>query len=227
MNLYLFDMDDTLLNVQHVHKEAFETFFKEATGTDSSFQRMFGTEGEFGIPPGIERTTHNLIRHALNGRVPGIEIERSMQNAVDSMVYLYMSKVNPLFLHSNVPHVLDSLGEYGMVAMFTGGARKVTHAILQKTGIRSKFQHISTCDDAPTRNEIVAHAIKNASLGVKFDKIFVIGDDIADIEAAKANNAVAVGVAMGFSSKEELKQAGADIIIEDWKDSKWVMEKLK
>jgi phosphoglycolate phosphatase-like HAD superfamily hydrolase len=159
--------------------------------------------------------------------IPGEQIEKQMEEAIEMMVRLYLSRVNPLFVHSNVPVVIDKLSESGIIAVFTGGARNVTNTILKKAGIFEKFHHISTCDDAPTRNEIVKHAIEKASLGRKFDKVFVIGDSPEDIEAAKANNAIAVTLATSHYSKEELTEAGADIVFDDWKDTNWILEKLK
>lgn len=217
MNLYLFDVDHTMLDVDHIHAQAYEEMYESVYNIKHSLM----------LPSGEERTTHNIIRCALRDRIPGEEIEEQMEEAIELMVRLYLSRVNPLFVHSNVSHIVGKLSEKGVVGVFTGGARKVTHTILKNTKLYDKFHHISTCDDAPTRKEIVKHAIEKASLGRKFDKIFVIGDSPEDIEAAKANNAVAVAVALGHYTKEELQKAGADIIFENWKDTEWVLGQLE
>lgn len=217
MNLYLFDVDHTLLDVDHIHSQAFEEMY----------EKVFNIKHSLSLPQGQERTTYNIIRCALTGKIPGTEIEKQMNEAVETMVRLYMSRVNPLFVHSNIPHLVDRLGENGMVAVFTGGARSVTHAILKKTGLYGKFHHISTCDDAPTRRGIVKHAIEKASFGRKFDKVFVIGDSPEDIDAAKANNAIAVAVPKYMHTKEELIKAGADIVFDDWNDVEHILEQLK
>lgn len=217
MNLYLFDMDGTILNVDHIHEQAYERMYKD----------VYNIKHNLMLPPNEERTTHNILRCALKDRMPGEKIEEQMEDAIDHMVRLYHSRVNPLFVHSNIPHVLGKLNEEGMVAMFTGGARKVTNVILKKSNLHHHFNHISTCDDAPTRAEIVKHAIEKASLGRKFDKIFVIGDTPEDIKAAKKNKAISVAVPMSHYSKEQLLNHNPDIVIEDWKDTDHIMEQLK
>jgi beta-phosphoglucomutase-like phosphatase (HAD superfamily) len=217
MNLYLFDVDNTLLDVDHIHYQAYEEMYKN----------VFNVEHSLSLPEGQERTTYNIIRCALSGQVPGSKIEGQMKEAVESMVRLYFSRVNPLFVHSNAQNILDNLRVNHMVGVFTGGARNVTDAILKMSKLHDKFHHISTCDDAPTRKEIVAHAIEKASFGRKFDKIFVIGDSPDDIKAAKANNAIAVALPHYQHTKEELYKAGADIVFDDWKDTELVLEKLK
>lgn len=216
MNLYLFDVDHTLLDVDIIHEEAYKNMYRE----------FFSLDHSLSLPRGQERTTYNIIRCALSGKMPGSKIEEQMKDAVESMVRLYFSRVNPLFVHSNVGNVIDKLRQSHMVGVFTGGARNITNAILKKAKLYEKFHHISTCDDAPTRKGIVAHAIEKASLGRKFDKIFVIGDSPEDIDAAKANNAISVCVPLFRHAKEELLDAGADIVLDDWKDTEWVLEKL-
>jgi phosphoglycolate phosphatase-like HAD superfamily hydrolase len=44
--------------------------------------------------------------------------------------------------------------------------------------------------------------------------VFVVGDTPLDIEAAHAAGAVAVGVASGRYSAEQLREAGADYVLE-------------
>ena len=53
--------------------------------------------------------------------------------------------------------------------------------------------------------------------GVRFDarRVVVIGDTPHDIKGAHDNGAVAVGVATGGSSAEELTAAGADVVLAD------------
>ena len=217
MNLYLFDVDHTMLNIDHIHEQAFEEMYES----------VFNAKHSLSLPEGQERTTHNIIRCAMMGEVPGGEIEMKMKAAVETMVRMYMSRVNPLFVHSNVPHIVDKLAEFGMVGVFTGGAKAVTNTILKRSELHDKFHQISTCDDAPRRRGIVAHAIENASLGRKFDKIFVIGDSPDDIDAAKYNNAISVCVPFYKHGKQELLDFGADIVFDDWKDTAFILEKLK
>ena len=217
MNLYLFDVDHTMLDIDHIHKQAYSEMYES----------VFNVKHNLSLPQGEERTTYNIIRCKLANHVPGIEIERQMNAAVESMVRLYMTRVNPLFVHSNVDHILGKLNEKGVVGVFTGGSKNVTDVILKKTNLHRHFQQISTCDDAETRRNIVKHAIEKLSLRRKFDKIFVIGDSPDDIDAAKANNAIAVAVPNYQHTKEELLKAGADIVFDDWKDTEQVLGELK
>jgi phosphoglycolate phosphatase len=44
--------------------------------------------------------------------------------------------------------------------------------------------------------------------------VFVIGDTVHDIAAARANRAVAIGVATGTTPASALEAAGADLVLE-------------
>jgi phosphoglycolate phosphatase-like HAD superfamily hydrolase len=46
----------------------------------------------------------------------------------------------------------------------------------------------------------------------------VIGDTPHDISSAKANGAIAVGVATGSNPVDELRELGADLVFEDFSD---------
>jgi phosphoglycolate phosphatase-like HAD superfamily hydrolase len=46
----------------------------------------------------------------------------------------------------------------------------------------------------------------------------IIGDTPHDVSSAKANRAVAVGVATGSHSVEQLKESGADFVFQDFSD---------
>ncbi|HKZ46324.1 MAG TPA: HAD-IA family hydrolase, partial [Thermodesulfobacteriota bacterium] len=45
-----------------------------------------------------------------------------------------------------------------------------------------------------------------------------IGDSMIDIEAGKKAEVITIGAAYGFRGRQELKAAGADVIIEDIKE---------
>lgn len=53
-----------------------------------------------------------------------------------------------------------------------------------------------------------------ADFGVAAQDAVMIGDRHFDIEGAKANGVRAVGVTWGFGSREELREAGADVIVD-------------
>jgi phosphoglycolate phosphatase len=57
-----------------------------------------------------------------------------------------------------------------------------------------------------------------AKYGEPFDEVVVIGDTVRDVQAALANDAVAVGVATGTTSAADLSAAGAHAVLDSLAD---------
>jgi phosphoglycolate phosphatase len=59
---------------------------------------------------------------------------------------------------------------------------------------------------------MIARAL--ADFGVAAQDAAMVGDRHFDIEGAKANGVRAIGATWGFGSREELRDAGADVIVD-------------
>jgi phosphoglycolate phosphatase-like HAD superfamily hydrolase len=57
-------------------------------------------------------------------------------------------------------------------------------------------------------------------------EVYVFGDTVHDIEAARANNAIAVAVASGFTSEEALRAASPDFLFPNFSDWQGVVDAL-
>ena len=68
--------------------------------------------------------------------------------------------------------------------------------------------------------------IAKNQLGFNGDKIFVIGDTPRDVEAAQAYNLKTIAVATGMYSTQELRDCGADYVIENFKNKDKILEIL-
>ena len=66
---------------------------------------------------------------------------------------------------------------------------------------------------------IVGRAIERLGEGLPSAETVVIGDTPHDVSSAKASGAIAVGVATGGHSVEQLKESGADFVFQDF--SEW------
>jgi phosphoglycolate phosphatase-like HAD superfamily hydrolase len=80
------------------------------------------------------------------------------------------------------------------------------------------------------RPDLVAEAVRLAAAkhGGEFppDSVVVVGDTPHDVAAALHHGAVAVGVATGRSSDDELSEAGAHVVLEDLSDTAAVVDAL-
>jgi phosphoglycolate phosphatase-like HAD superfamily hydrolase len=103
----------------------------------------------------------------------------------------------------------------------TGNARAIAVTKLEALDLAEHidFEIGGYGEDGADRAVLVGLAIQRAErkYGVRFDprRVVVIGDTPHDIKGAHDNGAVAVGVATGGSSAEELTAAGADVVLAD------------
>lgn len=72
------------------------------------------------------------------------------------------------------------------------------------------------------KSEIIAYVLKEAGIQ-NTNRAIMVGDRKYDVEGAKANGLPAIGLLLGFGSKEELEEAGATAIAKDFKDLKKIL----
>jgi phosphoglycolate phosphatase len=109
-----------------------------------------------------------------------------------------------------VPETLDALKSRGYkLALCSNCARDYFEAVLLKTQTRSYFD-FAECygDDQLIKSQLVKKVMREKFPGLK---AAVIGDRIHDIDAARDNGALAVGVLYGYGKTEPQQ---ADITIE-------------
>lgn len=102
------------------------------------------------------------------------------------------------------------------VGYVTGHIENMGKILLEKSKLMPYFITGAYSTDKGDRITVVRNAINNfKKLGYSFEKqnIYVVGDSIHDVEAAKKLSLKAIGVATGFYSVEELEKAGADITV--------------
>ena len=75
-------------------------------------------------------------------------------------------------------------------------------------------------DTTEDRAEMIAQGIRAATRSIgRHGSVVVIGDTVHDITAAKANNAVAIGVLTGNVDEKTLSDAGADMVLPTLEDA--------
>ncbi len=98
------------------------------------------------------------------------------------------------------------------LGLATGNFREGAELKLSHYGLWRFFDDGAFGEDGEERAELVAAAISRMSDGggeLDRSAVYVIGDTVYDIEAAKANGAIAVAVNTGGTTADRLRAAGA------------------
>jgi phosphoglycolate phosphatase-like HAD superfamily hydrolase len=206
--LYLFDIDGTLINTGGAGSSAMRIAFAALWRIEDGFK-------------GVEfsgRTDRAIFRDAHAGT--GLETEFSADLRRFKRAY-YRRLVDTLracdgTVLQGVVGFLNRLheDERATVSLGTGNFRSSAAMKLRYYGIDGYFRHGGFGDSTEERALVIAQGIRAAQRAAgRHGTVFVIGDTVHDIAAAKANNAVAVGVATGPADEDALAKAGADIVL--------------
>jgi phosphoglycolate phosphatase len=133
-----------------------------------------------------------------------------------------------------VVELLDELGrlDHVLVGLLTGNAEHGAWAKLGHYGLADRFSFGGFGDHHTDRNDIAAAALAAAQREAaerwhdaarKLQGTMVVGDTISDVRCAKSIDAYAVGVATGSTSREELAENGADLVLADLSDCRPIL----
>jgi phosphoglycolate phosphatase-like HAD superfamily hydrolase len=207
--LFLFDIDGTLISTGGAGGAAMRSAFATIYGLDDAFSSIeFSGRSDFAI---IEDALRNagvsdeLFAEAMR------KFKRVYYRHLPSSLKQHQGRVLP-----GVEALLDQLGleTNATLALGTGNFRNSAGIKLKHYGIDHYFRGGGFGDRTGHRPTLIAQGIAAANRARgKHGTVFVIGDTVHDVAAAKANNAVAVAVATGTASQDELIAAGADVVL--------------
>ncbi len=132
-----------------------------------------------------------------------------------------------------VRHLLDTLAsrDDAYLALLTGNFRRGAEIKLRHFGLWDYFEGGAFGDDAHERNALLEAALTDIRTrgGPAFlaRDVVVIGDTPLDVAVATNGGARAVAVATGGHGEDELRRAGADVVLTDLADPERVIEALR
>lgn len=211
----LFDIDLTMIRTNGAGSGAMTETFKTMLGIDDGFANISFAG----------RTDRALLREALTncGRhdhdleafVPAFEAEYLPR------LTRHLGERGGVVL-PGVPETLAAVRAlpHTRMGLATGNFRSAAEIKLRYFDLWDHFLDGGFADDSELRHELVAAAVRRLEVHCPAPPscVIVIGDSVHDIAAATANGAVAVGVATGSASAEELQAAGADVVFADLTD---------
>lgn len=221
MRLILWDIDQTLLDLRGRAAGWYRHALYTVTGTELVHEPVFAGRTERFIATSV------LREHGISPSET--RIERMFTALVDAVA----AEAHTLHQRGRaLPGAHEALtavaaGRDAVQTLVTGNLQRVAEYKLAAFGLD---EHANTPlggfgDRSADRADVVAAAIDNVTrvYGVP-EPVVVFGDSPADLTAAHANGAVAVGVTTGFYDAEAL--AAADTVLPDLADTARVLEQL-
>ncbi|MCE5341296.1 MAG: HAD family hydrolase [Planctomycetaceae bacterium] len=197
----VFDLDGTLVNSLEDLADAANfalTYFGQPNHSVETLKAMIG-DG-----------TRTFISRALPADKQDL-IEQTLVKMRGKYIEICTNKTLP---YKGIKEVLDELKKRGIkMAVLTNKDQIMSERVV-KHFFYGYFQIImGTIDAVPLKPDPKAVLKMLKELDVKPSEALFVGDSNIDIKTAKAAGIIGIGVNWGFRSEEELRQAGANFII--------------
>ena len=202
----IFDNDGVLVDSEYLSCYALNVLFENMFGVDigSDYSKVLGTSDEYAIK-------YYLKKHSINKfDLENLKFEKSK-------IYFEIAK-NKLKTFPHLERLLLKLKDIMILAVASSGSHEKIKFSLDQIKFKNYFDYIFSTDDVSKGKpnpDLFLHTAKVMKL--KVGECVVIEDSINGIKAAKSANMDVIGFTSSFS-EEELKRAGADIVISSFEE---------
>lgn len=213
--IVLWDIDNTLLYTGGAGSLGMARAFLELYGIPDAFSRVeFSGRSDRAILADAMRV------HRIATDARGADIGRFCGSYLPHLDAA-LREVRGGRLMPGVAAALTALGRRSDViqGLGTGNFRRAGELKLRHFGIADHFPGMvgGFGEDSHDRHEVIRTGISRLAAGRK-TRVVIVGDTPHDVSAARANGAVAIGVATGRDSAADLRACGADHALDDLSD---------
>ena len=211
--MVFWDIDGTLIRrAGPHHREALIHAVRRATGLDTCVD---------GIPMHGMLDPQILAAMLRNAGATGASIRRAMPE-IQRRAQAYYVRCCPSLERKVCPGVRRLLGrlerEGVPMGLVSGNFTRIGWKKVERAGLRRHFRLGAFAEMGHDRAALLRLAIRQAReqgwIG-RGARVSLIGDTPRDIQAAQANRVLAVAVATGLCTREELAGARPDILVDD------------
>ena len=207
----LFDVDGTLISSGGAGAASWRMAFQDLYGIPVDIGKF--TDAGMTEPEVARLTFKSVIGHEPSRRELARVMSRRLHYLPQAVAESKEFRVLP-----GVVETLDRLGANGyLLGITTGGMEAAAHIKLARANLSHYFCFGGYGSDSSDRTELTRRALERAGMllgePVEPREALVVGDTPHDIVAAHDAGALAVGVATGHFTKEELRDAGSDYVL--------------
>ena len=208
----VFDIDGTLLTTGGAGAVAWQRAFEDL----HSIAANISDYTEDGLPD------HEVCRKTFVGVIGREPSESEIAALISKYLFHIADALRESTSYRVLPGVVELLDrlahENVLLGITTGNVAGAAHLKLERGGLNRYFAFGGYGSDSPDRTALTSLAIQRAGrlIGRELDPahVLVVGDTPHDVAAAHGAGALAVAVATGHFSVDQLRKAGGDVVLE-------------
>ncbi len=173
--------------------------------------------------PGYDRTRHIVgltLNVAVEAMTPGLPPTVQAGVADGYRTAFQALHADPAYrepLYPGAAELMERLARAGWrQAVATGKSRRGLDRVVAANGWQERFVSLHCSDDGPGKPDPAMVLAALAATGTPPERAVMIGDTSHDMRMGKTAGVRALGVAWGFHTAEELREAGADHVSVTW-----------
>lgn len=201
----LFDLDGTLLN----------TISDIGTATNAALLRSgYGAHPIGDYENMVGHGLRNLVSKALPAKSAESEIDAVFKATLQEYEHCYAKETHP---YPGIESMLKQLKEHGVrLSILSNKNHEFTVKIVDTLLAKWNFEFVYGSRDGIPKKPDPQGAIEIARLmKLEPSEFLFLGDSSTDVKTALACGMFPVGVSWGYRSAEDIKSAGAEVIIEN------------
>lgn len=216
MQLYLFDIDGTLLSPGPSARKSINQAIENFTG----------------IPPNLQikdvagMTDRLIVKNALMKAGTSGEISEVIDDIINNYLEMFKNtyfESKDAFIYEDALELVHKVKDNGLpLALLTGNVKRGAQIKLGRFDLMKHFSFGVYGDEGETRSDLPVVAQKRAQdiLGkaYKFGDIVLVGDTPEDAIAAKVNGCKSIIVCRQKEWYYDIESAGADLIVDSLDD---------
>jgi phosphoglycolate phosphatase len=196
MSLILFDFDgvlaDTLGDMLHFAQETCHELGVRHIVTQDNLSSL---------------ETMSFAEYGRKCEVPEPLVEEFVRRCLEK----FAEKESPPVIFDGLAEVVRELAERHTLAIVTGNTAKNVTAFLAAHGLESHVRAIFGVDAPGSKVEKIERA--RGQLAREHEAVFMVGDSLSDVRAAREASVKSIAVGWGHQSLERLRSAQPDFVI--------------
>ncbi len=159
------------------------------------------------------------LSKAIDGLLPvALQSDISLHQQIEQAYrHSYLTAEDDVELFPHVRETLEAIRQRGYwLGVVTGKSKSGLLRVLERFDLSDQFYVLRTADCTHSKPHPAMVLECMQEMGVKAEHVCVVGDALFDIQMAKAAKVRSLGVSFGVAGSEELMQAGAEVVVNDF-----------